>query len=288
MVCMVEDRWDLCWLSARATELVVLCSTLALVACGGESQSHGNSSGGTSGGAGASAGMSGAAGPSGAGTAGAGGAGTGGSNGGAGDGGASGQAGAGGAGRGYHPPDSQVMGCTRQCELERDAMCAAETPFEKCVEGCHLGILFEVCSETADAVLGCIASTDSAMCSAQGTAVFPDCAVEMSAAGDCIEANGFTDALDGPCASHCTASVAAMCANGEDFQSCSASCKAIASAFPVCAGLFQAFLECSAAAEQTCSAEEEPAAVGCAGTFGTFLDCLEADYDWQPGFGIVR
>lgn len=240
---------------------------------------EGGSSGTASGGA--SAGTS-----SGNGGSVSGGGGTSGSSG-ASTGGVSGSAGTGGtAGRGYRPPDNQLMGCIHLCELERAAMCTAETSFEKCIEDCHLGILFEVCTERADELFACVGAVDSAECSASGTAVILQCGADARALNDCILSDGITDAPTA-CALFCTAAAEPMCP-GTDYDECSAWCQVVSSAFPVCARAFETFLDCGAGSEQACNADGEAEAPGCAATFGSFLDCLDADYAWQPGLGIVR
>jgi hypothetical protein len=178
------------------------------------------------------------------------------------------------------------MGCTHLCDLERAAMCTGETTYEKCIEDCHVGILFEVCSDLADEVFACVGSVDAAVCNASGTAVIAECAADGRALNNCISTHGIADA-SASCASFCAAAVAPMCPN-TDQQSCSDWCRVVSSAFPVCAGPFETFLECGADAEQVCNADGEAEAPSCAGAFGTFLDCLDADYAFQPGLGIVR
>jgi hypothetical protein len=284
--------------------LVVAGSVLAffVVACDGESKTNindpddgnggdsGDTSGGSAGkgGTGAQGGSSGATsgGSTGKGGSAGSGAGTSGSAG-ASMGGASGSAGTGG-GRGYRPPGNQLSGCTRACELEQAAMCPNETTFDKCLEDCHLPLLFEVCSDLWDAVFACVETAETTACDADGEAFIVDCVDEAQPAFECVLMDGITDDLATPCAAYCAAAAAAMCPNGAAAAECEFECQAIASAFPVCAPAYQATLECSADAEQTCDADGQPSAAGCATEAGTFLDCLDADYAWQPGRGIVR
>ena len=190
------------------------------------------------------------------------------------------------AGRGYRPPDNQLMGCTRLCELERAAMCTGETTFEKCIEDCHLGILFEVCTELADDLFACVGAVDAAVCNASGTAVIAECAADGSALNNCIVTNGVTTP-PASCAPFCTASATPMCPN-TDYQGCSDWCQVVSSAFPVCAPEFETFLECGASTEQGCDADGEAVATLCEIVFGGFLNCLDDDYAWRPGLGIVR
>jgi hypothetical protein len=260
--------------------LVVLgCGVLVVTACsadsdgtGGDDETGGSATGGTAGANGGSSGT-----PS------SGGSSSGASSGGSGT---SGTAGTGGM-RGYRPPDNQLDGCTRACELEAAAMCPNETTFEQCVEGCQVGLLFEPCSELWDSVFECVATADEATCNAEGMAFIGECVDEATPAFDCVTTTTAGNDFANSCSSHCIAAAGAMCESGGDALGCSSDCRIIASAFPVCNGAYEEFLTCSGAAEQTCASDGKPTASGCLALEGAFLDCLVADYGWHPGTGLT-
>jgi hypothetical protein len=165
-------------------------------------------------------------------------------------------------------------------------MCSNETTFEKCVEDCNLGILFQACADLWDPVAECVDTTSTLSCSADGGSVLPECIPPYLEYVECL--GGLPPELDSECNAHCTAATAAACPNGDPMPACAESCRMIAGAFPVCRDAFATYLTCGAAAEQTCDAAGEPTANGCAGAFGTFLDCLAVDYGWQPGRGLPQ
>jgi len=247
----------------------------------GEGGTGAGSSGGstTAGSSGTSSGKGGSAGSS-----------TGGSPATGGTGGTAGSAGAGGSGamRGYRPPDGHIQGCRTLCEKEAAAMCSNETTFEKCVEDCNVGILLEPCADLWDPVNECVEATETVGCSAEGQAILPDCIPPYIEYVECVSTAITTGPLGPECSEHCTSATAAACPNGETMDDCVRSCRIIIATFPVCADTFAPYLACGAAAEQTCDADGEPVATGCAGSFGTFLDCLAADYGWQPGRGLPQ
>ena len=277
--------------------LAAVGSVLAffVVSCDGESKSsfndgdgNGGESGDTSGGSSGKGGTVAQGGSSGAafgGSSGKGGSAGASASAGASTGGASGSAGTGG-GRGYRPPDNQLAGCTRLCELEQAAMCPAESTFEKCVEDCHVGIIFEVCSAAWDPLFACVNLAESAECDADGEATVPDCADEMSVAFNCVLTDGITDDFATECPAACVSSTASMCP-ASDEAACNFQCGILGSAFPVCSTTFGAYAECSVGAEYACDEEGVPEPVGCAETFGAFVDCIAVEYAWQPGRGIV-
>jgi hypothetical protein len=182
--------------------------------------------------------------------------------------------------RGYRPPERQLQGCTRMCELEAAARCPAEPPLEKCVEDCRVAIQFEVCSAEWDALFACAATAGPATCNAEGQAVVADCVSESVAALTCVFDDGITGDLAPQCADFCAAEATAMCPGADSSETCNFNCQVLPSAFPVCAGVLEPFLTCSADADYTCNAEGEPSPTGCAGPLGTFADCLTAEYGW--------
>ncbi|HEX6276897.1 MAG TPA: hypothetical protein VFZ53_27845 [Polyangiaceae bacterium] len=258
----------------RRTTLLAFagCGALALAACGSSTKDDfdDENEGGEAGDGGTTTG-----GASGASSGGA----SGSSSGGASSGGASGSAGTGGM-RGYRPPDRQIQGCTRMCELETAAMCPNEDSLEKCVEDCRVAIQFEVCSADWDALFACAATAGPATCNTDGEAVVADCVSESITALTCVFEDGITGDLASQCSEFCAAEAAPMCPATDPSDACNFNCQVLAGAFPVCAGVFEPFLACSADADYTCNAEGEPTAAGCAGPLGTFADCLTAEYGW--------
>ena len=202
--------------------------------------------------------------------------------------GASGASGSGGTGamRGYHPPDRHVQSCQRLCEREVEAMCSNETTFEKCVEDCNLGILFQACADLWDPVAECVDTTGTLSCSADGGAVLPECIPPYLEYVECLD--GLPHALDPECNAHCTAATAAACANGEPMPACVETCRMIAGAFPVCGDTFAQYLTCTVDAGLGCDSEGKPVAPLCTLLFGAFTNCLDDEYAWEPGRGLPQ
>lgn len=194
--------------------------------------------------------------------------------------GASGSTGTGGTGamRGYHPPDRQVDGCQRLCDLNATAMCPNET-MEDCLNGCNVGILFEPCAALWDPVFACVDTTTNVQCDDDGEATLPDCVAPYVEVLSCILTDGMNDDLDPACTANCTAATAAACPNGDTQADCESECGILASAFPVCAGPMETYLTCSAGSTQSCDADGEPFPDDCDSPYLLFLNCIVTEYD---------
>lgn len=198
----------------------------------------------------------------------------------AGDSASGGMAGAG-AMRGYHPPDEQIEACTSMCEREAEANCSNEGTEQECFEGCRVGIQFEPCSAGWEEMFACVETAAPFTCNAGGEATAPECVTEYAEVIDCVFNENLDPSFAVPCNEYCDANDAAGCQLSEPTAECSNTCVILASAFPVCAGVYQDFLECGAAADIICDEQGEPTAEGCASEYVLFLSCLVSEYDWQ-------